>query len=214
MCFAFSLLLLGTFFPSDDNQRHKRKHAEYVFLQTPALRHKSNNSSCYSPISNLHSNPLHDTRVVQLIQKDGQADRTPYNPDTHANVTNNSNPYDLFIYDLLHNAFNSQDNTASICKGSNEYSDGLGTLGRGMILLFSTASEPTLGIIRLPIQRVPWALSPEVKRPGSEGDYSPPSCVKFKNGGAISPLPNMSSWQLKRLSERQARPDLMYCGGI
>jgi hypothetical protein len=38
------------------------------------------------------------------------------------------------------------------------------------------------------------ALSPGVKRPGHETDPSLPSNVKVKNGGAIPPLPHMSSW--------------------
>jgi hypothetical protein len=32
-----------------------------------------------------------------------------------------------------------------------------------------------------------------IKRPGHEADYSPPSSAVVKNGGAISPLPHMSS---------------------
>jgi hypothetical protein len=33
-----------------------------------------------------------------------------------------------------------------------------------------------------------------VKRPGREADHSPPSSAEAKNGGAIVPLPHMSSW--------------------
>jgi hypothetical protein len=36
---------------------------------------------------------------------------------------------------------------------------------------------------------MPVALSP-----GGEADHSPPSSIEVKNGGAIPPLPNMSSW--------------------
>jgi hypothetical protein len=41
---------------------------------------------------------------------------------------------------------------------------------------------------------VPGAIPPGVKRPGREADHSAPTTVKFKNGGAIPPLPHMSSW--------------------
>jgi hypothetical protein len=33
--------------------------------------------------------------------------------------------------------------------------------------------------------------SPRVNRPGHEADYSPPSSVEVKNGGAMPPLPHM-----------------------
>jgi hypothetical protein len=35
---------------------------------------------------------------------------------------------------------------------------------------------------------------PGVKWPGSDLDHSPPFSAGVKNGGAISPLPHMSSW--------------------
>jgi hypothetical protein len=40
-----------------------------------------------------------------------------------------------------------------------------------------------------PIQYVPRAVSPEVKRHGREADYSVPSSAEVKNGGAIPPPP-------------------------
>jgi hypothetical protein len=39
------------------------------------------------------------------------------------------------------------------------------------------------------------AFSPAVKHPGCEADYSPPSNAKVKNGGAIPPVPRISSWR-------------------
>jgi hypothetical protein len=33
-----------------------------------------------------------------------------------------------------------------------------------------------------------------VKRLGRDADHSPPSSVEVKNGGAIPPLPDISSW--------------------
>jgi hypothetical protein len=37
-------------------------------------------------------------------------------------------------------------------------------------------------------------FSPGVKRPGREAAHSPPSRAEVRNGGAIPPLPYMSSW--------------------
>jgi hypothetical protein len=36
-------------------------------------------------------------------------------------------------------------------------------------------------------------LSPGVKRPGREADYSLPSGAEVKDGGTLPPLPHMSS---------------------
>jgi hypothetical protein len=64
---------------------------------------------------------------------------------------------------------------------------------QGKIFIFFTASRPPLEHIQ-PIQWVPGALFPGVKRPGLEADHSPPSSAEFKNGGTIPPLPHMFSW--------------------
>jgi hypothetical protein len=53
--------------------------------------------------------------------------------------------------------------------------------GRGKIFLLSTSSRPVLGPTQPPIQLVPGALSPGVKRPGCEADHSPPTSVGVKN---------------------------------
>jgi hypothetical protein len=66
--------------------------------------------------------------------------------------------------------------------------------GRGNIFLLSTSSRPVLGPIQTPIQRVPGALSPGVKRQRRDADYSPPFSIEVKNVGAIPPLPHTSSW--------------------
>jgi hypothetical protein len=44
------------------------------------------------------------------------------------------------------------------------------------------------------VKWVPLALSPGPKRQGREADQSPPSGAEVKNGGAIPPLPPISSW--------------------
>jgi hypothetical protein len=46
--------------------------------------------------------------------------------------------------------------------------------------LFSTLSRSALGFTQPPIQRVPGALSPGVKRPGREADHSPPASAEVK----------------------------------
>jgi hypothetical protein len=63
-----------------------------------------------------------------------------------------------------------------------------------VLLLFFTTSISALGPAHLPIQWVPGALSPGVKRLGREVDHSPPSSAEVKNGEAIPPLPHESSW--------------------
>jgi hypothetical protein len=45
---------------------------------------------------------------------------------------------------------------------------------RGNVLLFSTASRSSLGLMQRPMQLIPAAISPGVKWPGHEADYSPP----------------------------------------
>jgi hypothetical protein len=57
-----------------------------------------------------------------------------------------------------------------------------------VIFLFSTASRPTLGPIRPPIQWVQGDVSLGTKEQGCEAHRSP-SCAETKNGGAIPPLP-------------------------
>jgi hypothetical protein len=52
--------------------------------------------------------------------------------------------------------------------------------GKDKNFIFSTSSRPALGSTQPPIQWVPGALSPEVKRQGREDDHSPPTCVEVK----------------------------------
>jgi len=47
--------------------------------------------------------------------------------------------------------------------------------------LFATVSLPALGPTQLPIQSVPSAPSPRVKRPGREADHSLPTSAEVKN---------------------------------
>jgi hypothetical protein len=45
---------------------------------------------------------------------------------------------------------------------------------------FSMSSRPALGFTQPPIQWVPGGLSPGVKLPGREADYSPPTTAEVK----------------------------------
>jgi hypothetical protein len=53
--------------------------------------------------------------------------------------------------------------------------------GRGLGILFITASRTALGPTQPPIQWVPGALSLGVKQPGRQADHSPPSSAEVKN---------------------------------
>jgi hypothetical protein len=53
-----------------------------------------------------------------------------------------------------------------------------------VILLFFTASRPTLGPTQPPIQWVEKVPFPDVKWPGREPDHSPPPSAEFENGRA------------------------------
>jgi hypothetical protein len=65
--------------------------------------------------------------------------------------------------------------------------------GRNENFLFSTKSRPALGPTQPPIQWEPKSISLGIKRSGHETDFLPPSNVEVKNGGAVPPLPNISS---------------------
>jgi hypothetical protein len=83
---------------------------------------------------------------------------------------------------------------SSVCIATGYGLDGRGSIpGGGKSFLFSAASSLALGSTLHLIQWVPGAISPGLKRPGCEADHSPPSSA-VRNGGAITPLPYMSSW--------------------
>jgi hypothetical protein len=63
------------------------------------------------------------------------------------------------------------------------------------IFLFSTESRPALGPTKPPIQWVPGAVSPRVKRPGDETDHSLPSSAEVKNAWRYASIPHTSSWR-------------------
>jgi hypothetical protein len=46
--------------------------------------------------------------------------------------------------------------------------------------IFSTSSRPALGSTQPPIQWVPGAFSPWLKRPGREADHLPPASAEVK----------------------------------
>jgi hypothetical protein len=55
--------------------------------------------------------------------------------------------------------------------------------------LFSMSSRPALGSTQAPIQWVPGALSPGVKRPGREDDHSPPASAEVNKMWIYTPTP-------------------------
>jgi hypothetical protein len=66
------------------------------------------------------------------------------------------------------------------------------------IFHFTTASRTALGPTQPPIQRVPWALSPGVKRPRREADHSPPSSSEVKNAWSYTSTPQYVYIKKKR----------------
>jgi hypothetical protein len=73
--------------------------------------------------------------------------------------------------------------------------DGRGSVpDRGKIFVYSTATSSPLGPPQPPVQWVPRALYTGVKRPELEADHLAKYGAEVKNGGAIPPLPLMSSW--------------------
>jgi hypothetical protein len=62
------------------------------------------------------------------------------------------------------------------------------------MFFYFTACRPDLRPIKPPIQRIPRALSPEIKPPEREANHSHPSSAETKNDGDIPPLHHTSSW--------------------
>jgi hypothetical protein len=68
--------------------------------------------------------------------------------------------------------------------------DGGGPIsGRGKRFFSFLTSRPPLRATQPPIEWVPGALAPGVRRPGREAVHSSPSSDEVKNGGTISPVP-------------------------
>jgi hypothetical protein len=65
--------------------------------------------------------------------------------------------------------------------------------GREKNVHFSMSSRPVLGPTWPPIKWVPRSLSPEVKRPGSEAEHSPPTRVEVKKTSIYAPTPHSPS---------------------
>jgi hypothetical protein len=72
---------------------------------------------------------------------------------------------------------------------------GIASPNRVKNFLFSKSSRPALRSTQPPIQWVPGALSPGVKRPGLEVDHSPPASAEFKNMWMYTSTPHTPSWR-------------------
>jgi len=66
---------------------------------------------------------------------------------------------------------------------------------QGQEILFSNASVLAVEPSQNPAYWVPWALFPVVKRPKQEPNRSPPSNIKVKTRGTISPCFLILSWR-------------------
>jgi hypothetical protein len=92
---------------------------------------------------------------------------------------------------LVLSLFRSRDSEVGIATsyGLDGRSGRSSSLGRVKNFLFSRSSRPALRATQPPIQWVPGALSPGVKRPGREADHSPPTSAESRKCGSIQPLP-------------------------
>jgi hypothetical protein len=72
---------------------------------------------------------------------------------------------------------------------------GVPSPGRVKNFLFSKSSRPALRSTQPPIQWVPGALSPGVKRPGREVDRSPPTSAEVKKMRIYTSTPHTPSWR-------------------
>jgi hypothetical protein len=66
--------------------------------------------------------------------------------------------------------------------------------GRVKNFIFSTLSRPSRGPTQPPIQWVPGALSPGVKRQGREADHLPPTSAEVKKMWIYTSTPRTPSW--------------------
>jgi hypothetical protein len=85
------------------------------------------------------------------------------------------------------------------CSCRSRYSDWLRTgrprgrswsPGGGKNILFYPSSRPSLGFTKSPVQWVPGALFPGLKRPGREADHSPPTSAEVKNMWIYTSIPS------------------------
>jgi hypothetical protein len=60
--------------------------------------------------------------------------------------------------------------------------------------MFCSSQRPVLGLTHYPMQWIRGALSPEVNRPASKADHSPPSVSGLGTHGAPLPLPHTPPW--------------------
>jgi hypothetical protein len=96
---------------------------------------------------------------------------------------------------MFGNIFRKKSRVSSVGIATSYELNGRGSIpGRGKVFLISIASRPALESTQPPIQWVPESLSSKLKWLGREADHSPPSSSDVRNGGAVTPLPNMSSW--------------------
>jgi hypothetical protein len=83
----------------------------------------------------------------------------------------------------------SRDSVVGIATGYGLDEGGVGVRVPVGSRIFSTSSRPVPGPTQPPIQWVPGALSPGVKRPGREADHSPPTTVEIKKIWIYTSIP-------------------------
>jgi hypothetical protein len=103
----------------------------------------------------------------------------------------------LFILILCDALLRSRDSSVCIATvyGLDDRGGRSSSPGRVKNWLFSTSSRSALGPTQPPIQRIPGAISPGVKRPGREAEHSLHVVSRSRKRGSIHPLPHTPSWR-------------------
>jgi hypothetical protein len=72
---------------------------------------------------------------------------------------------------------------------------GLDSRQEQRIFFFATASGPVLEFFEPHTQRVPWSLSPGIRRPGNKANHSPSSNAEVTNAWSYTSTLPTSSWR-------------------
>jgi hypothetical protein len=102
---------------------------------------------------------------------------------------NNMNTQVSIIIQTIHDNSGNNACTCSTQEVAMRWATRIQFLAGTVTFSFTTVSRPALGPSQPPTQWEPEVLSPGVKQPGHEDDYSPPSSAKVKNAQIYTSTP-------------------------